>query len=146
MFDFTAHHTILVVVQVVALLFLAHLFRAAYQARAARKHELSKQILDKMSSEEFLDLLKSSEGRRSIERLIGDHKSPEEWITAAVRRSIFLLLTGVAGVIVYLVTDFSGHEIPLVLGSLSVAVGLGYLVAAALTRGRARRETTDPAA
>lgn len=143
MIDLTAHHTILVVVQVAALLFLATLVRATYEARARRRHELAKRVLDKMSSEEFLEVLRSPDGGRSLERLIGSHKPPDEWITDAVHRAVFLLFGGAAGVAVYLLTDFSGHEIPLGLGSLSIAVGLGYLVAAGLTRRRARRETRE---
>ena len=50
----SAHETILVVVQVLALLVLVYVFHAAYQARLARKHELSKRMLDKLSSEELL--------------------------------------------------------------------------------------------
>ena len=145
MIDFTTHHTILVVVQVAALLFIAYLLRAAYEARAARRHELAKKVLDKMSSEEFLEVLRSPDGGKSLERLIGSQKSPEDWATDAVRRAIFLLFAGIAGIAAYLVTDFSGREIPLGLGSLAVAVGLGYLVAAALTRRRARRDDRDRA-
>ena len=146
MIDFTAHHTILVVLQVAALLFIAYLLRAAFEARAARRHELAKRVLDKMSSEEFLELLRSPDGGRSLERLIGTHKSPDEWVTDAVRRAVFLLFAGIAGIAVYFLTDFSGQEIPLGLGSLSIAVGLGYLITAALTRRRARRENTERAA
>lgn len=146
MLDFAAHQTILVVVQVAALLFLAYLFRAAHEARAARRHELAKRVLDKMSSEEFLQVLRSSGGGRSLERLIGTHKPPDEWAADAVRRAVFLIFAGAAGVVVYYFTDFSGHEIPLILGSLSIAIGLGYLLAATLTRRRARQEDGDRAA
>jgi len=145
-FETTAHATILVVVQVAVVVVLAYLIRAAYEARAARKHELSKLILDKMSSEEFLRLLESPDGGRSIERLLGNHKTADEWVTDALRRAIFLILAGIAGVIVYLVTDYSGREITLILGSLFVAVGVGYLIAAALTRSRARSHDIDSTA
>ena len=139
------HETILVVSQVFALVFFAFLYHVAYQKKLARKHELSKQILDKMSSEKFLELLESPDGRRSVERLVGSYKSPAEWVTDAIRRAILLLFSGPAFITVYMLTDFSGHEIFLGLGSVSVGLGIGYLVAAALTRGRARRDSTDPA-
>ncbi len=142
---FEAHHTILVVVQVTALVLLAYIFHAAYQKKLARKHELSKQILEKLGTEEFLDLLRSRDGRRSVERMLGSHRSPDEWVTDAIRRGILLLFFGPAFLAVYGLTDFSGHEMFLALGSGSVGLGIGYLVAAALTRGRAKREDADPA-
>lgn len=145
MFESNLHDTVLVVTQVLALVFFAYLFHAAYQKKLTRKHELSKQIIEKMSSEEFLDLLKSGDGRRSIERLLGSYKSPDEWVREAVRRAVLLLFSGPAFLAVYGLTDFSGREMFLALGSLSVAVGIGYLVAAALTRGRARGENTNSA-
>jgi len=143
--DYNPHDTILVVTQLAALVLLAYMFHAAHQSKLARKHELSKQILEKMSSEEFLDLLKSRDARRSIERLIGSYKSPDEWVKDAIRRAILLLFAAPAFITVYALTDFSGHEIFLVLGCLCVGVGIGYLIASAFTRGRARREGADPA-
>ena len=145
MLDYNPHDTILVIVQVSVLVFFVYMFHAAYQRTLTRKHELSKRILDKLSSEEFLDLLKSRDGRRSIERLLGSHKSPDEWVTDAIRRAILLLFAGFAFLTVYRLTDFSGHEMFLAVGCSSVGVGIGYLVAAALTRGRARPENSDPA-
>jgi len=139
------HDTILVVTQVFAFLFFSLMIYGAYQKKLARKHELSKQILEKLSSEKFLELLKSPDGRQSIERLLGSSGSPDEWVTDAVRRAILLLFAGPAFLVVYGLTDFSGHEMFLILGCSSVAIGIGYLVAAALTRGRARRANTDPA-
>jgi len=133
----TTHHSILVVTQVAAFLILAGIFFAAHQARMKRKHEISKRVLEKMSSEQFLELLDSQEGRRSIERLLGTSRSPGEWVTDAIRRAILLLAAGPALLIVFRLGDFSGREIFLVLGSLSIAIGIGYLVAAAATRARA---------
>ncbi len=145
MFDPTFHATALVLIQVTALLIVAYLLYAAHQRKLARKHELSKQILDKLSSEEFLEVLQSPDGRRSIERLLGSYESPEAWVRNAIRRAILLVFAGVALITAYAQTDFSGHELLLVLGSLSAALGLGYLVGAALTRARAGRENADPA-
>lgn len=133
----TAHNTIMVVTQVVAVLVVAWLFFAAHQARMKRKHEIARRVLDKMGSERFLDLLQSEEGRRSVERILGTTRPPGEWVTDAIRRAILLLFAGPALLIVFHVSDFSGQEIFLVLGSLSIAVGIGYLAAAALTRRRA---------
>ena len=133
----TTHDTVLVVTQVAALLILVWIFFAAHQARMKRKHEISKRVLDKMGSEEFLELLQSPDGRHSIERMLGTSRSPGEWVTDAIRRAILLLFVGPAFLIVFALADFSGHEMFLALGSLSIAVGLGYLVAAALTRRRA---------
>ena len=135
----TTHDTVLVVTQVAAFLILAWVFYAAHQARMRRKHEISKQVLEKMSSEQFLDLLQSPDGRQSVERMLGTSRSAGEWVTDAIRRAILLLFAGPALLLVFFLTDFSGHEIFLALGSLSIAVGLGYLVAAALTRGRSGR-------
>ena len=132
----TAHDTVLVVVQVVIVLFVAWVFFAAHQARMKRKHEINRQILDKMDSEKFLELLQSEAGRRSVERLLGTERSAREWVTEALRRGTILLCAGPAFLVVYFVTDFSGHEMFLVLGVLSVAVGLGFLLAAAITRAR----------
>lgn len=137
------HDTVLVVVLVLAVVAFFYMFYSAHQRKQARKHELSKQILEKMSSEEFLDLLKSQDGRRSIERLLGSYQSAGEWITDAIRRSVLLVFAGSAFVLVYRLTDFSGREIFLILGSLAVSIGVGYLFAAAITR--ARSANTDPA-
>lgn len=137
------HDTMLVAIQVSAFAFFIYLFHAAHQRKLARKHELSKQVLDKLDSKEFLELLHSPNGRRSIERLLGSSESPREWVTIALRRAIFLVLAGVTFIVVYGVTDFSGHEMFLVTGSLAVSVGIGYLLAAALTRRRARRDDAD---
>ena len=133
----TTHDTVLVVTQVAALLILAWIFFATHQARMKRRHEISKRVLEKMSSEEFLDLLRSPDGRQSVERILGTSRSAGEWVTDAIRRAILLLFAGPALLIVFALVDFSGHEMFLALGSLSIAVGIGYLVAAALTRGRA---------
>ena len=126
----------LVVTQVVALLFLAWIYFAAHQGRMRRKHEIAQQVLAKMDSEEFLELLHSAEGRRSLERLLGTERSPDEWVTDAKRRAVLLLCAGPAFLLVYSLGDFTGHEIFLFLGALSISVGFGYLLAAALTRSR----------
>ncbi|ANM30890.1 hypothetical protein ABI59_16885 [Acidobacteria bacterium Mor1] len=133
----TTHDTVLVVTQVAAVLILILIFFAAHQARMKRKHEISKRLLGKMSSEQFLELLQSAEGRRSIERLLGTSRSAGEWVTDAIRRATLLLFVGPAFLLVFALVDFSGQEIFLALGALSIAIGVGYLVAAALTRGRA---------
>ncbi len=135
----TTHDTVLVVTQVAAFLILAWILYAAHQARMKRKHEISKKFLEKMSSEKFLELLQSPDGRQSVERMLGTSRSPGEWVTDAIRRAILLLFVGPAFLIVFVLADFSGHEMFLALGSLSITVGFGYLVAAALTRGRAGR-------
>lgn len=135
----TTHDTVLVVTQVAAILILAWIVYAAHQARMKRKHEISKRVLEKMGSEQFLELLQSPEGRQSVERMLGTSRSPGEWVTDAIRRAILLLFSGPAFLIVFFLAEFSGHEIFLGLGSLSIAAGFGYLVAAALTRGRAGR-------
>ena len=139
------HHTLLVIGQLAFVAVLAYLFLSAHRTKLGRRHELSKQVLEKMSSQEFLDLLRSPEGQESIGRLLGTHKSPGEWATEAVRRAILLLCAGPALLVVYRMADFSGREILLVMGSLSVAVGIGDLVAATLTRRRERRIGSDPA-
>ena len=133
----TTHDTVLVVTQVAALLIIAWIFYASHQARMKRKHEISKKVLEKMGSEQFLELLQSAEGRRSVERMLGTSRSAGEWVTEAIRRAVLLLCAGPALLVVFYLVDFSGQEIFLALGSLSIAVGIGYLVAAALTRGRA---------
>lgn len=135
----TTHDTVLVVTQVAAFLVLAWILYAAHQAGRKRKHEISTRILEKMSSEEFYELLQSPDGRQSVERMLGTSRAPGEWVTDAIRRAILLLFAGPALLVVFVLADFSGHEIFLALGSLSIAVGLGYLVAAALTRGRTGR-------
>ncbi len=137
MFANSYHTTILVAIQVAAIIAFAFLFFRAHQARQTRRHEMSKRILDKMSSEEFLEVLRSPEGRRSVEKLIGSEKSTEAWITDAIRRAILLLCGGAALLSIHPFLDFSGDEIPLIVGGLSIGVGIGYLVAAMLTRGRA---------
>lgn len=133
------HHTVLVVTQVAAFLILAWILYAAHRSRMNRQHEISKKILKKMSSEQFLEVLQSPDGRQSVERMLGTSRSPDEWVTDAIRRAILLLFAGPALLIVFFLGDFSGQEVFLALGSLSIAVGLGYLVAAALTRRRAGR-------
>jgi len=133
------HHTVLVVTQVAAFLILAWILYAAHRSRMNRKHEISRMILEKMSSEQFLEVLQSPDGRQSVERLLGTSRSPDEWVTDAIRRAMLLLFAGPALLIVFILGDFSGQEIFLALGSLSIAVGLGYLFAAALTRRRAGR-------
>lgn len=143
MSSFMLHHTVLVLVQVGAILFIGYLFRGVYLAKQERKHELSKQILDKMSSVEFLDLMKSPAGRQSIERLIGSEKSPEAWIREAFRRAVLLICAGIALIAVYPVLDFSGDEIPLILGAVSIGLGIGYLIAAVLTKARARDRESE---
>jgi len=142
---FEAHHTILVVVQVLLVGLICVLFFSAYQRKLARRHDFSKRFLDKLSSEEFVDLLKSSAGRRSVERVLGTYKPAGEWVTDAIRRSIVLIFVGIGCIAVYIATDFSGHEIFLAIGCLSVTGAIGYLVAAALTRGRARRDDAENA-
>ncbi len=145
MTGFEAHHTILIVLQVFTFSLLSVLVYFAYQRKQARRHEFSKQFLEKLSSEEFVALLESSAGRRSVERVLGTYKSAEEWTTEAIRRSVVLIFGGLGSVAVYLLEEFSGHQAFLAVGSISIAGALGYLVAAALTRGRARREDSETA-
>jgi len=137
-----AHHTILVVMQILAVGLVCFLFYLAYQRQLARRHEFSKAFLDKMSSEEFVGLLQSSSGRRSVERILGTYKPASEWITDAIRRAVFLAFIGGACLVVYALGDFGGHEMFLVLGCLTLGVAAAFLVAAALTRGR---EDDEPA-
>lgn len=145
MTGFEFHHTILVVVQVLLVGLICVLFFSAHQRKLTRRHEFSKQFLDKLSSEEFIALLESSAGRRSVERVLGTYKTTDEWITDAIRRSMVLMFGGIAALVVYIVTDFSGREIFLAIGCLSIGGAIGYLIAAALTRVRARREDAETA-
>jgi len=144
MTGFEAHHTILVVLQFLTIGVICLLVFVAHQRKLSRRHEFSKAFLDKMSSEEFIDVLKTGAGRRSVERILGTFKPAEEWITDAIRRSVVMCCIGIACLAVYVVEDFSGRQIFLAVGLVLVSGAIGYLIAAALTRGRARRES-DPA-
>ena len=145
MTGFQAHHTILVILQVFSFSLLSVLAYLAYQRKQARRHEFSKQFLEKLSSEEFVALLESSAGRRSVERILGTYKSAEEWTTEAIRRSVVLIFIGFGSLAVYFLEEFSGHQAFLAAGGVLITGSLGYLVAAALTRGRARREDSETA-
>ncbi|MCP4896782.1 MAG: hypothetical protein GY906_07365 [bacterium] len=143
--SFMAHHTILVIMQILAVGLICFLFYLGYQRQLARRHEFSKAFLDKMSSEEFIALLQTSAGRRSVERILGTYKPASEWITDAIRRAVFLAFIGAGCLAVYTVEDFTGAEIFLAIGCLGLGVSLAFLVAAGLTRGRARRENDEAA-
>jgi len=141
MTGFEAHHTILVVLQFLTIGLVFLLIFGAHQRKLSRRHEFSKAFLDKMSSEQFIEILETSSGRRSVERILGTYKPADEWITDAIRRSVVICCIGIACLAVYVLEDFSGHQIFLGVGSVLVGGAVGYLMAAALTRGRARRES-----
>ena len=99
------------------------LLRAGRRAFEAN-HELRRQLLDKMASEEVARMVESDEGRRALAFLAGDDAM--HGIGSAVSRGSTLILIGFA-----LGLSAALSHLPLVgtAGLIAIAAGIGQLVA-----------------
>jgi hypothetical protein len=112
--------TSVVVVAVITVTAL-RVWRRSFEA----KHELRRQLLDKMTSNEMVRILESEEGRRSIAALVGEAESGRA--TAVVGRGVTLIIIGFA-----LGLSAAISHLPLVgtAGLVAIAGGSGQLVVA----------------
>jgi hypothetical protein len=108
-----------VIVLTVTLLLL-RAWRRAFEAN----HELRRQLLDKMASEEVARMVESDEGRRALAFLAGEEET--RGISGAVSRGSTLILIGFA-----LGLSATLSHLPLVgtAGLIAIAAGIGQLVA-----------------
>lgn len=96
-------------------------WRRAFEA----SHELRRQLLDKLTSEEVARMVATEDGRRAITALIGGEE--KRGIAGSMSRGAMLILIGLA---LGLSTAIS--HLPLVgtAGLVAIAAGLGQLLAA----------------
>jgi hypothetical protein len=118
------------VIVVTVTIVVLRLWRRTFEA----KHELRRQLLDKMTSEEAVRLLESADGRRSIAALVGEGE--ERGVVGAMGRGATLVLIGLA-----LGGSAALSRLPLVgtAGLIAVAAGLGQMVTAWLIARELRK-------
>lgn len=109
-----------VIVLTVTILIL-RVWRRAFEAQ----HELRRQLLDKMTSEEVARILATEDGRRSIGALVGEEET--RGIAGTLGRGSTLILIGFALGISAMIS-----HLPMVgtAGLIAIAAGVGQLFAA----------------
>lgn len=115
------------------------------QERARRRAELQVRVLDRFASAaEFLEFLNTGPGRRFQEALSGRRGSQARLLVGAICAGIVLTFLGVGLLFVHL--KIGRDPDILLFGVVTLAVGLGFLVAAPVSHGLARRWGLMPAA
>jgi hypothetical protein len=108
------------------------------QERARRRAELQARVLDRFgSATEFIDFLATEPGRRFQDALSGRRGSQARLLIGAILVGTVLVFVGVGLLVAHLKI---GRDPSLLVGGIvTLAVGLGFLVAAPVSYGIARR-------
>jgi hypothetical protein len=113
---------------------IASTIRRGHTARAVA--DLHSKLLDKCTSnQELLSYLESQSGRRFLESTTTSGSNPSGRILNAIQAGAIAALAGGAMLIVRTEErlDWDGREFLVIFGSLLLAIGLGYLVSAAVS-------------
>jgi hypothetical protein len=113
---------------------IASTIRRGHTARAVAN--LHSKLLDKCTSnQELLSYLESQSGRRFLESTTTSESNPSGRILNAIQAGTIAALAGGAMLIVRTEErlDWDGREFLVIFGSLLLAIGLGYLVSAAVS-------------
>ncbi|MGH9662765.1 MAG: hypothetical protein ACRD96_29715 [Bryobacteraceae bacterium] len=95
-----------------------------------RKMELHGRVLDKFgSAQELTEFLQTEGGRRFLDATPTEQSGPKERILSSVRRGVILVLLGVA---LAGIGAVGGDEPPVVIGAIVLALGVGFLISAAV--------------
>jgi hypothetical protein len=113
---------------------IANAIRRGHTARAVAN--LHSKLLDKCTSnQELLSYLESQSGRRFLESTTTSESNPSGRILNAIQAGTIAALAGGAMLVVRTEEhlDWDGREFLVIFGSLLLAIGLGYLVSAAVS-------------
>lgn len=113
---------------------IANAIRRGHTARGVA--DLHSKLLDKCTSNtELLSYLESQSGRRFLESTTTNEANPPGRILNAIQAGAIAALAGGAMLIVRTVehVDWDGGEFLVVFGSVLLAIGLGFLVSAAIS-------------
>lgn len=106
---------------------------------ATLRYELRMKVLDRFSSEEFVALLRTEEGRRWMADVLSGHSDPQELVDASLRQAIVLTFLGLGLLAIARVVE---SRFLLASGILIVSGAAGLWVATWVVarRRRTRRE------
>src|SRR6185369_13798843 len=113
---------------------IANAIRRGHTARAVA--DLHSRLLDKCTSnQELLSYLESQPGRRFLESTTTSGSNPSGRILNAVQAGSIAALAGGAMLIVRTEErfDWDGRQFLVIFGSVLLAIGLGFLVSAAIS-------------
>ena len=113
---------------------IANAIRRGHTARAVA--DLHSRLLDKCTSnQELLSYLESQPGRRFLESTTTSGSNPSGRILNAVQAGSIAALAGGAMLIVRTEQrfDWDGRQFLVIFGSVLLAIGLGFLVSAAIS-------------
>jgi NAD/NADP transhydrogenase beta subunit len=98
---------------------------------AARQSDVRKHLIDKISSQESVLALLAQGDRAALESLLGGFEEPQPYhrILSSVQAGIVLLVFGGA----MIACTAAGVDVPVVVGILTAALGLGLTAAAAIS-------------
>ena len=109
---------------------------------AQLRHELRMKILERFSSEEFVALLRTEEGRRWMAEVLAGRSEPQEMIDASLRQAILLTFLGLG---VLAIAGIVESRFLVASGVLMVSGAAGlWLGAWAVARRRRPRPAPDP--
>ena len=142
--DQTLHHfmedlmpIIVIPTMVVATAYVAGLIVAAFKDRAhlRAQTEFHNRMMDKFSSaDDFTAYLQSNAGRSFFENLSSEPSAPLAKILVSIQKGAILTLLGVGLFILNRVfTAPEGGNIMFVVGTISLMIGLGFLVSSAVS-------------
>ena len=108
--------------------------------------ELSRRLIDKLSTvQEFSAFAKSEAGQEVLDALFTESVGrPEQRILRAVEMGIVLAALGLGLVCLGQYFEFEGHEAFTAVGVISLSLGIGFLVSAAVSHRIASRATVRP--
>ena len=98
---------------------------------AAHQADVRRHLIDKITSQESVVALLTQGDRAALESLLGDFEEPQPYlrILSSVQAGVVLLVLGLAMV----VSTAAGAHVPIVLGLLTTALGVGLTAAAGIS-------------
>ena len=109
-------------------------------AKIRARVEMQNKVIEKFASvEEFAQFMNTESGRRVLDLNDQPRNSPAERIVGSVQKGIILALLGLTGLILCAVYHGNDRVPGVVFSSLALALGLGFLCAAAVSHKLAKQ-------
>lgn len=108
---------------------------------AQLRHELRMKILERFSSEEFVALLRTEDGRRWMAEVLAGRSEPQEMIDAGLRQAILLTFLGLGVLAIAWIVD---SRFLAASGVLMVFAAAGLWLGAWAVARRRPRPAPDP--
>ena len=133
----------IIVVPVVFMLLAGFAFWTISRSRLAKiqaRVEMQNKVIEKFASvEEFAQFMNTESGRKVLDLNDQPLNSPAERIISSVQKGIILSLLGLTGIILSAIFHRDGGIPGLVISSLALALGFGFLIAAAVSHKLAKQ-------